>query len=146
MVTRPRVQADERGVGLKAEIVMDALPNQVLHGTVLSVGTMAHQDGYFSLGVKEYLTVVRVDDLPEQAGLKPGMTGEVKVLVNRLPDVLMVPVQAVAEREGRHVAYVVGPAGVERRDVTVGENNDKFVEVKEGLAEGERVAGAQQSA
>jgi RND family efflux transporter MFP subunit len=126
--------------GLKADIVMDALPNQVLHGTVLSVGTMAYQEGYWSMGVKEYLTVVRVDDLPEQAGLKPGMTGEVRVLVNRLPDVLMAPVQAVAERAGRHVAYVVSPAGVERREVKVGENNEKFVEVAEGLAEGERVA------
>jgi multidrug efflux pump subunit AcrA (membrane-fusion protein) len=126
--------------GLKAEIVMDALPQQVLHGTVLSVGTMAYQEGFWGQGVKEYLTVVQVDDLPSSAGLKPGMTGEVKVLVKKLPGVHMAPVQAVAERDGAHVAYVVGPTGVERRVVAVGENNEKFVEITDGLGEGERVA------
>jgi RND family efflux transporter MFP subunit len=126
--------------GLKAEIVMEALPQQVLHGTVLSVGTMAHQEGYWNQGVKEYLTIVQVTDLPESAGLKPGMTGEVKVLVKKLPGVLMAPVQAVAERDGKHLAFLVGPQGVDRCEVTVGENNEKFVEVKEGLDEGARVA------
>lgn len=126
--------------GLKADIVMDALPQQVLHGTVLSVGTMAHQEGFWAQGVKEYLTVVKLDDVPESAGLKPGMTGEVKVHVKMLPGVLMAPVQSVAEREGRHLAFVVGSAGVERREVTVGENNEKFVELKGGVDEGERVA------
>ena len=128
------------GAGLKAEVIMDAFPQQVLHGTVLSVGTMAYQEGFWAQGVKEYLTVIKVDDLPESAGLKPGMTGEVKVLVKKLPGVLMAPVQAVAERDGKHIAYVVGPAGLVRREVTVGENNEKFVEIKDGLDEGERVA------
>src|SRR5262245_7241867 len=50
---------------LKADIVMDALQGQTLHGTVISVGTMAHQDGFWSQGGKEYLTVIKVDDLPE---------------------------------------------------------------------------------
>jgi HlyD family secretion protein len=125
---------------LKADIVMEALPGQTIHGTVVSVGTMAHQDGYWSQGGKEYLTIIKVEDLPESAGIKPGMTGEVKVLVNRLSDVLMVPVQAVAESEGRHVAFIVGPLGVEPRTVVVGENNEKFVVIKDGLVEGQRVA------
>jgi len=124
---------------LKADIVMEALPGQTIHGTVISVGTMAHQDGYWSQGGKEYLTIIKVEDLPESAGIKPGMTGEVKVLVDRLSDVLMVPVQAVAESEGRHVAFIVGPGGVEPRTVVVGENNEKFVVIKDGLVEGERV-------
>jgi multidrug efflux pump subunit AcrA (membrane-fusion protein) len=51
----------------------------------------------------------------------------------------MVPVQAVAESEGRHVAFIVGPGGVEPRTVVVGENNEKFVVIKDGLVEGERV-------
>jgi hypothetical protein len=57
-----------------------------------------------------------------------------------LNDVLTVPVQAVAESEGRHVAFVASPAGIDCRTVVVGENNDKFVQIKDGLAEGERVA------
>ena len=55
---------------------------------VLTVGTLAHNDGWRSNGVKEYLTEVRVDDLPSDAGLKPGMTAEVKVQVTTLKDVV----------------------------------------------------------
>ncbi len=126
--------------GLSAEIVMDALPGRTLRGTVKSVGTMAHQEGFWSQGGKEYMTIVSVDDLPESAGIKPGMTGEVRIQVKRLTDVVMAPVPAVSEIDGQHVAYVVGPTGVERREVVVGENNEKFVAIESGLSEGEKVA------
>jgi HlyD family secretion protein len=126
--------------GQKAELSIDALPNQTLHGTVEKVGTLAHSDYYWSQGVKEYLTVIKVDDLPESAGLKPGMTGEVKIRVKELPDVLLVPVQAVTERGGKHFAYVAGPVGVEARPVTVGDANEKYLQILSGLEEGERVA------
>jgi RND family efflux transporter MFP subunit len=125
--------------GMKATIKIDAYHNADLHGTVKSVATMANQDGWFDRFVKEYETIVTIDDLPLEAGLKPGFTGDTKILVNELTDVLVVPVQAVAERENKHYCYVVGPRGIESRDVVVGENNEKFVEVKEGLEEGEKV-------
>jgi RND family efflux transporter MFP subunit len=127
--------------GQKADILVDAYPDRVLHGTVESVATLAHSRGYWDeRAVKEYVTIVKIDDLPVDAGLKPGMTAEVTIHVKHLNDVLTVPVQAVTERAGGHCCYVVGPNGVERREVTVGENNDKFVEVKSGLEESERVA------
>ncbi|MBI3462465.1 MAG: efflux RND transporter periplasmic adaptor subunit [Planctomycetes bacterium] len=125
----------------KAEIRIDAFPNQVLQGTIEKVATLASSDNFWmNRGVKEYECIVKIDNLPTDAGLKPGMTGEVKVHVNHLPDVIVVPVQAVAENEGQHYTYVVGPKGVERRPVSVGENNEKFVEIKDGLAVGEQVA------
>jgi RND family efflux transporter MFP subunit len=127
--------------GQKAEIQLEALPNHVLHGTVKEVATLADNRGYWDeRGVKEYITIVVIDDLPSDAGLKPGMTAEVKIMVAEYPGVLLVPVQAVAQLEGKHYAYVVGPGGVEKRVVQVGENNEKLVEVRTGLDEGEQVA------
>jgi RND family efflux transporter MFP subunit len=125
----------------KTEIRIDAYPDLVLHGTVESVATLANSDRpWMDTGVKEYVTMVKIDDLPTEAGIKPGMTAEVKILVKELPDVLMLPVQAVSQKEKQHYAYVVGPTGVEKREVVVGEHNDNFVEIKEGLKETERVA------
>jgi RND family efflux transporter MFP subunit len=125
---------------MKAEIRIDAYPGRVLHGTVKSVGTLAQADGWMDRFVKEYETIVKIDDLPADAGLKPGFTGEVKIMVNELPNVLLVPVQAVGQLEGTHYAYVSNGSDIERRQIEVGENNDKFVEVKSGLVEGEKVA------
>src|SRR5262249_2053242 len=112
--------------GQKAEIRIDAYPNRVLHGTVKSVATLANAEGWFDRFVKESETIVTIDEVPAEAGLKPGFTGDVKILVSEMPDVLMVPVQAVGPLEGKHYAYVAGSKGTERREVTVGENNDKF--------------------
>ena len=125
--------------GQKAEVRLDAYPNLIMHGTVSNVATMASMDGWFDRSVKEYDTIVDIDDLPLDAGLKPGMTGDVKILVKQLPDVQIVPVQSVGQKDGNHYCYVAGRKGVERRDVEVGDNNDKFVEIKSGLNVGEEV-------
>jgi hypothetical protein len=128
-------------VGQKAEIRVEAFPGLVLHGTVEKVATLAETEGSYrgGGGVKEFETIVKINDVPSGGGLKPGFTGEVKIEVNFLKDVLTVPIQAVAQRDGKHYAYVSTADGIERREVTVGENNEKFVELRGGLAEGETV-------
>jgi RND family efflux transporter MFP subunit len=125
--------------GQKVEINIAACRGKVLKGTVKTVGTLANLMGWYERAVKQYDTIVTIEDLPQDANLKVGFTGDAKILVNELPDVLMVPVQAVGKKEGKHYCYVAGEKGIEAREVIVGENNDKFVEIKEGLAEGEKV-------
>jgi HlyD family secretion protein len=126
--------------GQKAEVSIESLPGTILRGTVEKVGILADTMGYWDQGgVKEYVTIIKLDDLPENAGINPGMTAQVKILANELPDVLMVPVQAVAEKEGKHFAYVNGLVSAERIEVEVGETNEKFVEIKSGLNEGQKV-------
>ena len=125
----------------KTEIRIDAYPNAVLHGAVEKVATIADSRGYWDEGgVKEYETIITIEDLPTDAGLKPGMSAEVKVFVKELKDVLIVPVQAVAELDNEHFCYVLGEQRFERRLVTIGQNNESFVEVKKGIEEGMRVA------
>jgi HlyD family secretion protein len=125
----------------KAEIRIDAFPNLVLEGTVDTVSMLADSRGYWDEGgVKEYVTIVKIDDVPD-VGIKPGMTAEVKVKVTEVADALIVPVEAVTEREGKHYAYVLDDRGkAERRTLSVGDNNDKFIQVQQGLSEGEPVA------
>jgi HlyD family secretion protein len=126
--------------GQKAEIRVDAFSGLVLHGTVTTVATLANSDiPWMSGGVKEYETIVNIDDLPTDAGLKPGFSAAVSIHVNRLSNVLTVPIQAVAQRGGKHFAYVSTARGVDRREITAGESNEKFVEVRDGLDEGESV-------
>ena len=104
--------------GQKAEIRVESYPNRVLHGTVTKVATLSDSaDSWRRGGVKEYETIVTIDDLPDDAALKPGMTAEVAVKVKQLSDVLLVPVQAVTEIEGQHFVYIVRPGGIERREV-----------------------------
>ena len=126
--------------GQNVEIRVEALPNRVLHGKVKSVATLADMAmSWRRGGIKEYETIVTIEDLPSDAALKPNMTAQVAIKVDQVNDVVLVPVQAVAEIEGQHYAYVPRAGGVDRREVTVDKSNDKYVEVQAGLEEGERV-------
>ncbi|MBL8867479.1 MAG: efflux RND transporter periplasmic adaptor subunit [Planctomycetia bacterium] len=127
-------------VGMAATFQIDALGSKVLNGKVTKIATIAQADGWRGQGVKQYETELSIDDMPSDAGLKPGMTAEVKILVGAVPNALSVPVTGITEYEGEKVVYVVGSSGIDRRTVTVGESNEQFVEVTDGLASGEEVA------
>jgi multidrug efflux pump subunit AcrA (membrane-fusion protein) len=74
------------------------------------------------------------------AELRPEMTARVDVLVGDRKDVLLMPVNAVFDRQGVLVAHRVGLLGVETRQIELGDANELEVEVKAGLERGDRVA------
>ena len=67
------------------------------------------------------------------------MTAECEILVDHLKDVLTIPVAAVVEQRGAYFAWVKTPDRNERRPLVLGATNDQFVEVKDGLVDGELV-------
>jgi RND family efflux transporter MFP subunit len=123
--------------GLKATVRVDAFPDRVYPGTVVAVAVLPDQGGWFSPDTKVYETQVLIDEEVER--LKPGMTAVVEIDVDRLQDVLTVPVQAIVQRKKETSCFVEAGAVPERRVVKLGRTNDKFVEVVEGLNPGDRV-------
>lgn len=71
--------------------------------------------------------------------LRPGMFVEVTVVAERREDVPVVPRDAVTEREGTKVVFVLDGQKVEKRSVVLGLGDDVDVEVREGLVPGERI-------
>jgi multidrug efflux pump subunit AcrA (membrane-fusion protein) len=67
------------------------------------------------------------------------MTAVVEIHVDRLKDVVTVPVQAVVQIGKETACYVAGPTGPERRPVKLGRTNDKAVQILEGVVAGDRV-------
>jgi RND family efflux transporter MFP subunit len=126
--------------GMPATMTIEALSGQVLNGKVKSVATLASNERYWGGGVKEYEVIVTIEDLPSDAGLRPGMTAEVKIVVKTIPNALTVPVSAVTESGGQHICYVKTPRGIERRVVKIGEGNEQNIQILEGLEDGEEVA------
>lgn len=121
----------------KAIIRLDALGEMRLTGTVSSVAGMA-ASGYSS--VQNYDTVILIDELPEGESIKPGMTAAVDILVGTLTDVVAVPVGAVTEHFEQSYVYLIQDGNAERRKVETGRLTHSFVEITEGLKEGEVVA------
>ena len=125
-------------IGLPAQIKVDALPTLQLGGSVQSVQPLPDPSSFFASDVKQYTTLVSIDS--SNSALRPGMTAQVEILVTQLDDVLAVPVQAVVEAQGKEFVFVVTPDGPVQREVKLGITNQKLIEVKEGLKEGEEVA------
>jgi restriction endonuclease Mrr len=67
------------------------------------------------------------------------MSAKVEILVERLEDVIIVPVQVVANQEGKKVCYCLSSNRIERRVVQTGSFNDTFVAITDGLEVGEKV-------
>jgi HlyD family secretion protein len=87
--------------------------------------------------LKVYLTTISIDG--SQDWLKPGMTAKVEIMINRLSDVVHVPVQCVVTENGEQVCYMARNGSAGRRVVTTGEFNDEFIVVKTGLQEGDSI-------
>lgn len=126
---------DQVRVGLPVTIKIDAFPNRTYQGVVEQVAVVPSSSYYTT--VKTYDCAIKIDELVEQ--LKPGMTAVVDIHVERLKDILAVPVQAIVQVDGSTWCYSQTDHGIERRDVELGRTNDKFVHVTKGLASGERI-------
>jgi RND family efflux transporter MFP subunit len=126
----------------KAQIKVDSFSKHSLQGHVRSVDTVASTQDWFASDVKVYKTKVAIHDkLP---GLKPGMSAEVTIFADESPEpVLIVPVQAVLGTISMGAArkcFVVEANGQpELRDIIVGMSNERVVEIKSGLQEGDQV-------
>lgn len=124
--------------GLKARITVDAFPDEVLAGEITKVGVLPDsQNRWMSPDLKVYRTTITIDGTHEW--VKPGMSAKVEIMVNKLEDVVYVPLQAVSPDNGKQICYVAGGFKPERREIQIGEFTDEFIEVKSGLSAGERV-------
>jgi HlyD family secretion protein len=124
--------------GQPAAIRLDAFPDLRLTGKVTRVGTLARASADRSFEEKRFDLIVEVD--PGEGDLRPEMTARVDVLVGERTGVLLVPVNAVFDRQGVTVCHVLRSFRVETRPVELGDTDDVLAEVRAGLQEGERVA------
>jgi HlyD family secretion protein len=124
--------------GQRVSVVVDAIPDLALHGVVEKKARLPNaSDRWMNPDLKVYATQIRLDG--SHPTLQPGMSVRVEIEVATVPNVLVVPLQAVAGRAGAPTVWVVEGENVAERRVVLGASNDTFVEVKEGVREGDRV-------
>lgn len=128
--------------GQSALIRVDAFPGRVFNGRVRSVAAVAAQADWNSSDVKLFPTVVSIDDT-DVTGLKPDYSAEVTIQVDPgETKVLTVPLQSIvgtADMGPVRKVYVMENNQPVEREVELGVFNDKKVEVKKGLSEGDVV-------
>jgi HlyD family secretion protein len=124
--------------GMPARIRVDAVNNMELLGRVAKVNRYAEPGSWFSSSIKQYATIVEIIDPPDS--IRTGMTAEVQIFVEQLPEAIQVPVQGIYEHGGKTYSLIrKSSTTFETREVSIGATNDKFATVKTGVEPGESV-------
>ena len=123
--------------GQPAVVRVEAFPDLHLAGTVTRVGALASASAARPFDDKRFDLIITLD--PTDAELRPEMTIRADVTVGVRRGVLLLPVTAIFNKDGRHVVYLDAFSGPEVRGVEIGEANDRMVEVVGGVREGDRV-------
>nr|MBA3541112.1 HlyD family efflux transporter periplasmic adaptor subunit [Deltaproteobacteria bacterium] len=116
---------------------LDALPDVQLRGTVESIAKTVH--GKSQADPSKVVEIKIVLDATT-APLRPGMRFRGEVETERVAKVVQVPIDAVFVTADGPVAYRQTGGGIEKVKVELGRRSASVVEVKAGLAPGDRVS------
>jgi len=124
--------------GQQATITIDALPDQTFRGRVTKVALLPEtQSRWLNPNLKVYATEISIEGA--NGVLKPGMSAQVRIVTDLLKDIRMVPIQAVTRRGDKSYCFVMESSGPQLREIVIGEYNDRFMQVKDGLQAGQQV-------
>ena len=123
--------------GLRATVSTEAFSENAYQGTVQKIELMPHHGSWQNSDTKAYETIVTIDD--EVSLLRPGMTAVVEIQIDRVEEVISIPVEAIQRFDGTAYCFVKQGEMLERRPLQVGRGNDRLMEVTEGLVAGEVV-------
>lgn len=153
-------------LGDTASIEIDAFPDKILKGYVYEVGNSAVSK---ATGTQEEVVnfLVKIRIINNDVDLRPGMSCNVDIEVAKKDNVLGVPIQSVTVREDfnkqadntdtgnenlmrtqdvdkkkikpQEVVFIVEGGVSKLKNVKTGISNDTYIEVTEGVTEGEEV-------
>jgi len=124
-------------VGQQVEVVFDALPGQIFHGTVKNVGGMSVRQ-FFTTNAKGNFEV-SIQLAKEDPRLRSGFSAQIVFLGGVKKNVVYLPRQALFLKDGKRIVFVKMGNGYKQREVKIQSVNESRAAV-EGLKEGSRVA------
>ena len=117
--------------GREVILRFSAYPDKLFEGRVKSISPIVNPED------KTCKVIIDVANPREE--IKPGMHAEVEIAAEIHKDKLLVPQEAVLDRGGRKLAFVVQDDLAKWRYVQVGLENDQFAEILPSEKEGEGV-------
>jgi HlyD family secretion protein len=137
-----RLDESDRGrlnVGQDAVVRIEAVPGRDFKARIEAISLLARVD--FSAGWPPprnfSLGLVLLDVDPK---IRPGMTATARIATERVPDVFLVPAEAVFQKDGSPVVYVLDGWGFIERRVQITRRGREQAAVAEGLKAGDRLA------
>ena len=137
-----RIDETERGrLAAKQPVTvqLNAIPDRQFTGHIEQISSIATMD--FSSGwpiTRNFNLEISLDQTDPR--IKPGISGQVTVLVDRVANAITIPAQAIFQRSGQNVAYVWRGTQFEERTVDVARRSGDKILVAKGVSAGDQVA------
>jgi len=124
--------------GMPVKISVDAEPDKALTGEVENVGVLPDSENRrFNPDQKVYKTSIKIAGVHDW--LKPGMAAEGRIIIRIIPDIVMIPVQAVFNHKNVTFCCIKSGPNIETRVIEIDDYNNRFAAIKSGVEEGEVV-------
>lgn len=120
--------------GLPVRMQVDALAGKTFEGVVDRIAPVV------DAGSGTFRVVCAFD--PDDGALQPGMFARIRIDYDSRGAALAIPRTALLEDDGEPAVYVVRDGKAVRTAITTGYVDGGFIEVRDGLAEGEQVVTA----
>ena len=122
--------------GMPVKISVDAEPDKALTGEVDNVGVLPDSENRrFNPDQKVYKTSIKITGIHDW--LKPGMAAEGRIIIRIIPDIVMIPVQAVFNHKNMTFCCIKSGSNIETRVIQIDDYNNRFAAIKSGVEEGE---------
>ena len=121
--------------GQEVELNFDAYPDMTFTGEISAISPVSKNIA----GIITYeITVMPDADTKEY--LRSGLSANLDIKILQTKDVLYVPVQSVYEEDGKeYVDVLIEDNQVKKVQVTTGNSNYDYIEIRSGLSEGDAV-------
>jgi HlyD family secretion protein len=134
-------ELDIAGIELneKTTVSFDALPDRTFEGTIIKINPIGAAEN----DVTDYTVTLSLSDT---AGVMIGMSADVKIIAQRAENVLIIPAEAIQIVGGEKYVALESDISEDQASVaathrvTTGITDGVNIEIREGLAEGDRVA------
>ena len=123
--------------GLQVEIKPDAFSDSIFSGKVNSIANLAVNKDRNSK-VKVFPVEILINETNKN--LLPGLTVSCRILIDKLEDVLYIPLEALHTQTGEKFVYKKTSGGYEKTIIETGESNSDFIVVLSGLKEKDKIA------
>mgnify|MGYP000995743927 FL=1 len=134
----PEASLNKVDNGMPARVKVDAFPGRVFDGRLVKIGILPDgQSSQLNPDLKLYKCEIECDF--KDALIRPGMSCDVELIRESYDRALYVPVQCVVRVNGKPVVYVRDGKGWGPRQVRVGLDNNRMIQILDGLHVNEEV-------
>jgi len=123
--------------GLRVEIKPDAFSDSIFSGVVNSVANLA-VNKKSSSKIKVFPVEILLDKAHKN--LLPGLTVSCRIIMDKIDDVLYVPLDAVTMEGEKYFVYKKSGKDYDKVEVETGVSNSDFIVITKGLEEGDKIA------